>query len=138
MSTKKQPAKFTEEERAAMEERSRELKKKPGGEAEVLARIAAMSAADRLMAARIHAIVKSHAPHLVPRTWYGMPAYAKDGEVICFFQSADKFKTRYSTFGFSDKAKLDQGSAWPVAFALRELNAETEALLGALIQRAAA
>src|SRR6266513_721174 len=134
---------FTDEERAAMKERVRELKaeaspraKKADGERDVLAKIAEMSKPDRAMAERLHAIVKASAPALSPRTWYGMPAYAKDGNVVCFFQSAHKFKTRYATFGFSDKANLDEGTVWPVAFALKELTAADEARIGALVKKA--
>jgi uncharacterized protein YdhG (YjbR/CyaY superfamily) len=130
---------FTAEERAAMKERVQELKargKKADGEGDVLAKIAAMPARDRAMAQRIHAIVKASAPTLVPRTWYGMPAYTKDEKVVCFFQSAHKFKTRYATFGFSDKANLDAGTVWPVAFALKELTAADEAGIGALVKKA--
>jgi len=122
-----------------MKERVQELKargKKADGEGEVLAKIAAMPARDRAMAQRIHAIVKASAPTLVPRTWYGMPAYTKDEKVVCFFQSAHKFKTRYATFGFSDKANLDAGTVWPVAFALKELTAADEARIGALVKKA--
>jgi uncharacterized protein YdhG (YjbR/CyaY superfamily) len=135
---------FTEDERAAMRERARELKAsgrrgaaKADGEADVLAKIAEMQEPDRAMAERLHAIVKASAPGLSPRTWYGMPAWAKDGKVLCFFQSAQKFKTRYATFGFSDKADLDDGPMWPVAFALEELTAAEEARIGALVKRAA-
>ena len=136
---------FTDEERAAMKERARELKaeasrasrtKKPDGEGDVLARIAEMPEADRAMAERLHAIVKASAPALSPRTWYGMPAYAKDGNVVCFFQSAQKFKSRYATFGFSDKANLDEGTLWPVAFALKGLTAADEVRIGALVKKA--
>jgi uncharacterized protein YdhG (YjbR/CyaY superfamily) len=136
---------FTDEERAAMKERVQELKaearggsraKNADGEGEVLAKIAEMPEPDRTMAERLHAIVKASAPALSPRTWYGMPAYAKDGNVVCFFQSAGKFKTRYATFGFSDKANLDEGTVWPVAFALKELTATDEARIGALVKRA--
>jgi uncharacterized protein YdhG (YjbR/CyaY superfamily) len=127
---------FTDEERAAMKERARELKANADGEGEVLAKIAEMPEADRTMAERLHAIVKASAPALSPRTWYGMPAYAKDGNVVCFFQSAGKFKTRYATFGFSDKANLDEGDVWPVAFALKELTAAAEARIGALVKKA--
>jgi len=122
-----------------MKERVQELKargKKADGEGDVLAKIAAMPARDRAMAQRIHAIVKASAPTLVPRTWYGMPAYTKDEKVVCFFQSAHKFKTRYATFGFSDKANLDAGTVWPVAFALKELTAADEAGIGALVKKA--
>ena len=138
---------FTDEERLAMKERAEELKAEARrgpraknadgeGEGEVLAKIAEMPEPDRAMAKRIHAIVKASAPALSPRTWYGMPAYAKDGNVVCFFQSAHKFKARYATLGFSDKANLDEGTAWPVAFALKELTAADEARIGALVQKA--
>ena len=136
---------FTDEERAAMKERAQELKAaarrgpragKADGESAVLAKIAAMPESDRAMAKRLHAIIKASAPALSPRTWYGMPAYAKDGKVVCFFQSAQKFKTRYATFGFSDKANLDEGAMWPTAFALKELTATEEARIGALVKRA--
>jgi uncharacterized protein YdhG (YjbR/CyaY superfamily) len=136
---------FTAEERAAMRERSQELKAtarrgpragKADGESDVLAKIAQMPEADRAMAERLHAIVKAEAPALSPRTWYGMPAYARDGEVVCFFQSAEKFKTRYATFGFSDKANLDDGAMWPTSFALKELTPAEEARIGALVQQA--
>jgi len=131
--------KFSAEERAAMKERQRELKAQAAGadgEAEVRAKIAEMAAADRAMAERIHAIVKETAPELAPRTWYGMPAYAKDGQVICFFQTAGKFKARYSTLGFSDKAKLDEGAMWPTYFALTELSPDVEKRIAGLIKRA--
>ena len=130
---------FTDEERAAMKERVQEMKaaaNKADGESAVLAKIAEMSEPDRAMAKRLHAIIKASAPALSPRTWYGMPAYAKDGEVVCFFQNAQKFKTRYATFGFSDAANLDEGALWPVAFALKELTAAEEARIGALVKRA--
>lgn len=128
---------FTAEERLAMKDRVRELKAgKADGESEVLAKIAAMSDRDRAMAERLHAIVRAAAPQLTPRLWYGMPAYAKDGNVVCFFQAAQKFKTRYSTFGFSDKAKLDDGNVWPTAFALKELSAADEKRIGELVQKA--
>jgi uncharacterized protein YdhG (YjbR/CyaY superfamily) len=136
---------FTDEERAAMRERAQELKAaarrgpragKADGERDVLAKIAEMPEPDRAMAARLHAIIKASAPALSPRTWYGMPAYAKDGKVVCFFQSAQKFKTRYATFGFSDKANLDEGAMWPTAFALKELTAAEEARIGALVKKA--
>ncbi len=130
---------FTAEERAAMKERSQELKaaaKKAGGESEVLAKIAEMSDSDRTMAKRIHAIIMASAPDLMPRTWYGMPAYAKDDKVICFFQSAEKFNTRYATFGFSDTAHLDEGTLWPVAYALKELSASDVAKISALVKKA--
>ena len=128
---------FTAEERAAMKERVRELKADPAdGESAVLAKVAAMPEPDRAMAKRLHAIIKASAPALAPTTWYGMPAYAKDGNVVCFFQSAQKFKTRYATFGFSDKANLDDGALWPVAFALKELYGAAEAKIGALVKQA--
>ena len=110
---------------------------KSDGEADVLAKIAEMPEPDRAMAERLHAIVKAKAPALSPRTWYGMPAYAKDGKVVCFFQSAEKFKARYATFGFSDKASLDEGAMWPTAFALKELTAADEARITELVKRAA-
>jgi uncharacterized protein YdhG (YjbR/CyaY superfamily) len=136
---------FTEEERLAMKERAQELKaeagrgpraKKTDGEGDVLAKIAEMPESDRTMAERLHALVKANAPDLSPKTWYGMPAYAKDGNVVCFFQSAHKFKTRYATFGFSDKAKLDEGTMWPVSFALKELTDTDEVRIGALVMKA--
>jgi uncharacterized protein YdhG (YjbR/CyaY superfamily) len=136
---------FTDEERAAMKERARELKaagrRGPGagkadGESEVLAKIAEMPERDRVMAERIHAVIKASAPALSPRTWYGMPAYAKDGKVVCFFRGAYKFKTRYATFGFSDQANLDEGTMWPTDFALTELTAADEARIGALVKKA--
>jgi uncharacterized protein YdhG (YjbR/CyaY superfamily) len=125
---------FTAEERAAMRERAQELK--ADGEGDVLAKIAEMPKSDRVIAERLHALIKTSAPDLSPRTWYGMPAYAKDGKVVCFFQSAQKFKTRYATFGFSDKANLDKGAMWPTAFALKELTAADEARIGALVNKA--
>jgi uncharacterized protein YdhG (YjbR/CyaY superfamily) len=134
---------FTDEEKAAMRERARELKAeerlakdKAAGEKDVLAKIAEMPKADRVMAERIHAIVKASAPALTPRTWYGMPAYAKDGKVLCYFQSAAKFKSRYATFGFNDVANLDQGAMWPTSFALKELTAAEEKKIGALVRKA--
>jgi uncharacterized protein YdhG (YjbR/CyaY superfamily) len=130
---------FTAEEKAAMRERARELKAQAGkadAEREVLAKIAEMQEPDRVMAERLHALITASAPDLSPRTWYGMPAYAKDGNVICFFQSAEKFKARYATFGFSDKANLDEGAMWPTAFALTELTAAEEARIGALVKKA--
>ena len=130
---------FTKEERAAMRERAQELKAataKADGEAALLAKIAEMPKADRVMAERVHAIVTSSAPDLSPRTWYGMPAYAKAGHVVCFFKSAHKFKSRYATLGFSDKANLDEGRMWPTDFALKELTAEEEARIGALVKKA--
>ena len=132
---------FTAEERTAMRERAQELKAgarrgKADGESDVLAKIAEMSEPDRSMAKQLHAIVKASAPDLSPRTWYGMPAYAKDGKVVCFFQSSQKFKTRYATLGFSDRANLDEGDLWPTAFALKKLTATGEAKLRALVKRA--
>src|SRR5262245_9042313 len=134
---------FTDEERAAMKERAQELKAearrgadKADGESDVLAKIAAMQEPDRAMAKRLHAIIKASAPALSPKTWYGMPAYAKDGKVVCYFQSAQKFKSRYATFGFSDTAHLDEGDMWPVAFALKELTAAEEARVDALVKKA--
>ena len=129
---------FTDEERAAVRERAQELKAGTAdGESAVLAKIAEMPAPDRAMAERLHAIIKASAPALSPRTWYGMPAYAKDGNVVCFFQSGQKFKTRYATFGFSDKANLDEGAMWPTAFALKELTAAEEARISELVKKAA-
>jgi uncharacterized protein YdhG (YjbR/CyaY superfamily) len=129
---------FTAEERAAMRERVRELKSGKGdGESDVLAKIAEMPDADRDMAERLHALIKAAAPDLAPRTWYGMPAYSKDGKVVCFFRPAGKFKDRYSTFGFNDAAKLDQGAMWPTAFALTELTAAGEKKISALVKKAA-
>ena len=140
MSAKKSKG-FTAEERAAMRERAREQKaeaQKADGERAVLAKIAEMPEPDRAMADRLHEIIKASAPDLTPRTWYGMPAYAnKVGKVVCFFQSAQKFNSRYATFGFSDKANLDEGAMWPTSFALRELTATEEAKIGALVKRAA-
>jgi uncharacterized protein YdhG (YjbR/CyaY superfamily) len=130
---------FTAEERAAMKERAREQKaeaQKADGERAVLAKIAEMEGPDRAMAERLHEVVKASAPDLSPKTWYGMPAYARDGKVVCFFQSAEKFKTRYATFSFSDKANLDEGAMWPTSFALKELTATEEAKIGALVKRA--
>jgi uncharacterized protein YdhG (YjbR/CyaY superfamily) len=143
--TGKKPKGFTDEERVAMRERLQELKAdarrgrravKTDGESAVLEKIAALPEPDRAMGGRLHAIIKANAPALSPRTWYGMPAYAKDGNVVCFFQSAQKFKTRYATLGFSDKANLDEGRMWPTAFALKELTAAEEAKIGALVKRA--
>ena len=122
--------KFTDEERAAMKERAQELKAE-ARESDVLAKIAEMPEPDRAMAERLHAIIKASAPDLSPKTWYGMPAYAKDGKVVCFFQSAQKFNSRYATFSFSDKANLDEGAMWPTSFALKELNAAEEAKIAA-------
>jgi uncharacterized protein YdhG (YjbR/CyaY superfamily) len=129
---------FTDEERAAMRERAKEVRRagKADGESDVLAKIAEMPKRDRAMAERLHAIVKASAPALTPRTWYGMPAYAKDGKVVCFFQSAQKFKSRYATFGFSDKANLDKGAMWPTSFALRELTAAEEIKISSLVKKA--
>ena len=128
---------FTDEERAAMKDRVQELKAdKANGESAVLAKIAEMREPDRAMAKRLHAIIKASAPALSPKLWYGMPAYAKDDKVVCFFQSAQKFKTRYATFGLSDKANLDEGAMWPVAFALKELTATEEAKVSALVKKA--
>jgi uncharacterized protein YdhG (YjbR/CyaY superfamily) len=130
---------FTAEERAAMRERAQELKaeaRREDGERALLAKIAEMPARDRAMAKRLHATIKASAPGLSPKTWYGMPAYAKGDKVVCFFQSADKFKSRYATFGFSDKANLDEGHMWPTAFALKELTAADEARIGALVKKA--
>jgi uncharacterized protein YdhG (YjbR/CyaY superfamily) len=146
MSPKNDPHKskgFTDEERAAMKARAQELKEdarankdKAEGESALLAAIAAMPEPDRAMATRLHTIITASAPALSPKTWYGMPAYAKNGHVVCFFQSAQKFKTRYATFGFSDKANLDEGSLWPVAFALKELTATEEARISTLVRKA--
>ena len=128
---------FTDEERAAMKERAQELKaSKADGESDVLAKIAEMPKSDRAMAKRLHSIIKDSAPSLSPRTWYGMPAYARDGKVVCFFQSAAKFKARYATFGFSDRANLDKGAMWPTTFALKELTAAEEARIAALVKKA--
>ena len=128
---------FTDEERAAMKEYIKELREdKADGESAVLAKIAEMPEPDRTMAKRIHAIIKASAPALSPRTWYGMPAYGMDGKVVCFFQTAQKFKTRYATFGFSDKAKLDEGLMWPNSFALKGLTAAEEARIAALVKKA--
>jgi hypothetical protein len=137
LSARKRTKGFTVEERAAMKERAQELNAgKADGESDVLAKIAEMPERDRAMAARLHAIIKASAPGLSARTWYGMPAYARDGKVVCFFQSAQKFKTRYATFGFSDKANLDEGVMWPTAFALKELTTAEEAKIGALVKKA--
>ena len=134
---------FTDEERAAVKERAQELKAEARankdrayGESTLLAKIAEMPEPDRTMARRLHAIVKASAPGLSPKTWYGMPAYARDGKVVCFFQDAKKFKSRYSTFGFSDAANLDEGAMWPTSFALKELTAAEEARIGALVKKA--
>jgi uncharacterized protein YdhG (YjbR/CyaY superfamily) len=140
MAEKKTQKGFTDEERAAMKERSRELKARRGGkadgESELLEKIAEMPEADRAIAERIHALVTAAAPELTPRTWYGMPAYAKGGKVLCFFQSSAKFKERYSTFGFNANANLDEGTMWPTAFALTELTAADEERLVALVKKA--
>jgi uncharacterized protein YdhG (YjbR/CyaY superfamily) len=128
---------FTAEEKAAMKARARELKAdKADGESAVRASIAAMSPQDRAIAKRLHKLVKATAPDLSPKTWYGMPAYAKGGKVVCFFRNAGKFKERYAMFGFNDSAKLDEGSMWPVAFALKELTAADEARISALVKKA--
>jgi uncharacterized protein YdhG (YjbR/CyaY superfamily) len=133
---------FTAEERAAMKERAQEVKKaarrgsKADGERDVLDKIAEMSQPDRAMAERLHALIKDSAPALAPRTWYGMPAYARDGKVVCFFQSAQKFKSRYATLGFSDEANLDDGAMWPTSFALKELTPAEEARIGELVRAA--
>src|ERR687896_1079953 len=141
--TQKESKRFTDEERAAMKERAKELKAearaskdRAEGEKAVLAKIAEMPKPDRAIAERLHAIVTASAPALSPKTWYGMPAYAKDGKVLCYFQSADKFKSRYATFGFSDEANLDEGGMWPTSFALKELTAAEEAKIGALVKKA--
>ena len=135
----KASAGFTAEEKAAMRERAKELKTasaKADSESDVLAKIAEMPESDRAMAERIHAVIKDVAPDLSPRTWYGMPAYAKDGKVVCFFQAADKFKARYATFGFNDDAKLDEGSMWPTSYALTKLTAADEARIRELVAKA--
>ena len=138
MAERKASKGFTDEERAAMRERAKESKRagKGDGEADVRAKIAEMEGSDRAMAERIHALVKDSAPDLAPRTWYGMPAYAKDGKVVCFFQSAQKFKARYATLGFSDSANLDDGSMWPTSYALKQLTAADEKAIAALLARA--
>jgi len=142
-STTKKSEGFTDDERAAMSERARELKAeargnkdKAAGESDVLAKIAEMPEPDRSMAERLHAIIKASAPALSPKTWYGMPAYAKDGKVVCFFQSAHKFNSRYASFGFNDTANLDEGAMWPTSFALKELTAAEEAKIAALVKKA--
>ena len=141
--TNKKSNGFTDEERAAMKERAQELKaaarsnkNQADGESEVLGKIAEMPEPDRGLGERLHAIIKASAPALSPRLWYGMPAYAKDGKVVCFFQSAQKFKTRYATFGFQHEANLDEGAMWPTAFALTELTAAEEARIAALVKKA--
>ncbi len=138
-STGKSSKAFTSEERAAMQERAREVKAaaaKADGESDLLAKIAEMTESDRAMAERIHTIVMATAPSLAPRTWYGQPAYAKDGNVVCFFQPAQKFNTRYATLGFSDKANLDEGAMWPTSYALKELTAADELRIAALVKQA--
>lgn len=139
----KAAATFSAEEKAAMKAYAKELKAqaradrtREDGEREVLAAIAAMPEADRVMAGRVHALVKTHAPALVPRTWYGMPAYAQDDKVVCFFKDALKFKDRYATFGFTDKARLDDGAMWPTSYALKAMNAEVEKRIAALLKKA--
>jgi uncharacterized protein YdhG (YjbR/CyaY superfamily) len=141
--TRKKSGGFTAEERAAMKERAKELKAeerwkkdKAAGEADVLAKIAEMPPPDRAMAKRLHALIKESAPGLMPRTWYGMPAYAKDGKVLCYFTAADKFKSRYATFGFNDVANLDEGAMWPTSFALKELTKAGEKKIAALVKKA--
>jgi uncharacterized protein YdhG (YjbR/CyaY superfamily) len=138
MSAKKSEG-FTDEERAAMKERAKELKaeaQRADGESDLLAKIAEMQGPDRAMAKRLHEIIKASAPGLSPKTWYGMPAYAKEGKVLCFFQSAKKFDSRYATLGFSDEANLDEGAMWATSFALKELSATEEAKISALVKRA--
>jgi uncharacterized protein YdhG (YjbR/CyaY superfamily) len=138
-SATKKSAGFSAEEKAAMKERARELKaeaQKADGEAALLAKVAEMKGSDRAMAEKLHAIVKKHAPGLAPKTWYGMPAYAKDGKVLCFFQGADKFGSRYASFGFTDEAQLDDGAMWPVYFALKELTPAAEKRVAALVKQA--
>ena len=143
--TKKRYDGFTEEEKAAMQDRVQEMKvdgrrgsraDKVDGESEVLAKIAELPESDRALAKRLHAVIKASAPALSPKLWYGMPAYAKDGKIVCHFQSAQKFKTRYATLGFSDAANLDEGAVWPVAYALGKLTAADEARIGALVKKA--
>jgi uncharacterized protein YdhG (YjbR/CyaY superfamily) len=141
--TNKKSKGFTDEERAAMKARAQELKaearrdrEEADGERDVLAAIAAMSGTDRAMAKRLHALVKASAPALTPKTWYGMPAYAKDGKVVCFFKSAAKFKSRYATLGFEDAANLDEGAMWPTSFALKKLTAADETRIAALVKKA--
>ena len=141
--TSKESKGFTAEERAAMRERAQELKAearankdKAAGESDVLAKIAEMPEPERTMAMRLHEIIRASAPALSPKTWYGMPAYARAGKVVCFFQSAQKFQTRYATLGFTDEARLDEGAMWPASFALKELTATQEAAIAALVQKA--
>jgi uncharacterized protein YdhG (YjbR/CyaY superfamily) len=134
--TEKKPAKgFTAEEKAAMKERAREAKS-GAGEADLLAKIAEMKEPDRAMAERLHALITDVAPDLTPKTWYGMPAYAKDGQIVCFFQPAAKFKARYATFGFNEKANLDEGEMWPTAYALKDLTPAAEKQIAALVKKA--
>ena len=140
---KKSTQRFTDEERAAMQERAKELKaeeraskSRAEGESDVLARIAEMPEADRVLAERLHAIIAANAPILAPKTWYGMPAYARDGKVVCFFQSAQKFNSRYATLGFSDVANLDEGTLWPTTFALKDLTDDDEARIITLVKQA--
>ena len=144
--TKKRYDGFTEEEKAAMQDRVQEMKvdgrrgsraDKADGESEVLAKIAELPESDRALAKRLHAVIKASAPALSPKLWYGMPAYAKDGKIVCFFQSSHKFKTRYATLGFNDAARLDEGNMWPTAFALMKLTPADEARIGALVKKAA-
>ena len=141
--TDKTSKRFSADERAAMKERAKELKAearankdKAAGESDVLAKIAEMPEPDRAIAARLHAIIRASAPDLAAKTWYGMPAYARDGKIVCFFTSADKFKSRYATFGFNDSANLDEGAMWPTSFALTELTGDVEARIGALVKKA--
>jgi len=134
--SKQQNEGFTAEEKAAMRARARELKAAEDGETAVRAALAAMAPPDRAIGERLHALVKESAPHLSPKTWYGMPAYAKDGKVVCFFRNATKFKERYAMFGFNDSANLDQGSMWPIAYALKELTAADERKIRALVKKA--
>ena len=136
MSTARKKEGFSAEEKAAMRARARELKSKADGETAVRDAIAAMSPQDRAIAERLHELVKATAPDLTPKTWYGMPAYAKEGKVVCFFRNATKFKERYAMFGFNDSAKLDEGSMWPIAFAVKELTAADEAKIRALVKKA--
>jgi uncharacterized protein YdhG (YjbR/CyaY superfamily) len=137
MAENKKSKGFTAEEKAAARERVKELKKGGGGEADVLEKIAEMEGSDRAMAERLHELVKATAPDLAPRTWYGMPAYTKDGKVVCFFKSAAKFKSRYATLGFEEKANLDEGVMWPTSYALKELTAAEEETIAALVKKAA-
>ena len=137
--TQKRYEGFTDEEKAAMQDRVQEMKtaaSKADGESEVLAKLAELPASDRALGKRLHAVIKAAAPSLSPRLWYGMPAYAKDGKIVCHFQAAQKFKTRYATLGFMHEANLDEGAMWPTAFALKELTAAEEARIGALVKKA--